>query len=225
MGLGWALGADANLFLLLGIPITAAFQLLISRRPLHTLWVRDAVRFHLDRPALALAIVIAATPIASLVRYVVAPRVSVDWVPGLWLVAAIVGSLGAAFAFRRFSRSTLRRLLACLATAGTFGVALMIAARLAASTGSTLTAGSALTAILWFLLYLPVGFMLEEVFFRGCLDAHVHHDGDSGGFGSAVFVSALWGLWHLPITPHRPLVGAVASLLVIHVIIGVPLSL
>lgn len=226
MGLGWALEADGNLYLLLGIPITAGFQLLISRRPLHTLWVRDAVQFRLGRPAIALATAIAAAPIASLARYLAGPGESPEWVRVAWLLSAAAGGVGAAFAFRHFSRATVRLLLACAATAGTFGVALMVAARLARPVDSSLTAGAALTALWWFLVYLPVAFVLEEVFFRGALDAHVHRGGDSHGVRSAVFVSALWGLWHLPVAPaHGSVVGTVSGLLVVHLVIGIPLSL
>ena len=47
-------------------------------------------------------------------------------------------------------------------------------------------------------------FVLEEVAFRGALDAHVHHEGEGRGWQSALFVSALWGLWHLPISGGCP---------------------
>jgi membrane protease YdiL (CAAX protease family) len=40
-----------------------------------------------------------------------------------------------------------------------------------------------------------------------------------------VFVSALWGLWHLPVTSGFPLPLMVAELVVVHVLLGVGLSL
>src|SRR5205814_1740534 len=55
------------------------------------------------------------------------------------------------------------------------------------------------------LQYVPVVFVIEEVFFRGALDSYVHRVGEGTGWGSAVFVSALWGLWHLPLS--FPVVG------------------
>jgi len=49
-----------------------------------------------------------------------------------------------------------------------------------------------------FLLYLPICFLLEEVFFRGALDSFVHRTNDPLPWLSAGFISLLWGLWHLP---------------------------
>jgi membrane protease YdiL (CAAX protease family) len=73
-------------------------------------------------------------------------------------------------------------------------------------------------------LYFPATFLMEEVAFRGAVDAHVHDHGESRGWLSAVFVSALWGLWHLPVSSGFPLPVLVAELLVVHVVMGVLLS-
>jgi membrane protease YdiL (CAAX protease family) len=73
-------------------------------------------------------------------------------------------------------------------------------------------------------IYFPLTFVIEEVAFRGALDAHVHHDGEGRGWLLAVFVSALWGLWHLPISTGMALPLLVAELLTVHILIGVPLS-
>jgi len=76
------------------------------------------------------------------------------------------------------------------------------------------------------LLFLPACFVVEEVTFRGAIDAHVQHSGESRGIGSALAVSTLWGLWHLPVAySSAPSAAGVASLVVIHVAICVPLSL
>lgn len=89
-------------------------------------------------------------------------------------------------------------------------------------------------------LYFPVSFVLEEVTFRGALDTHLHRLSKRGsavevgpeaagrrtGWSSALFVSALWGLWHLPIVAgSAPLAVTPAQLLLLHCAIGVPLSL
>ena len=73
-------------------------------------------------------------------------------------------------------------------------------------------------------LYFPATFLLEEVAFRGALDAHLHHEGDSRGWQSAILISVLWGLWHLPVTSGRSLPHLVVQLVVVHVALGVPLS-
>ena len=75
------------------------------------------------------------------------------------------------------------------------------------------------------LLYLPVVFVLEEVAFRGALDAHVHRPGERRGLVTAVFVSVLWGMWHLPLAdPAVPLWATLVQVLVVHGVVGVLLS-
>jgi membrane protease YdiL (CAAX protease family) len=72
-----------------------------------------------------------------------------------------------------------------------------------------------------------VVFLLEEVWFRGVLDSHLHRPGEARGAFSAVYVSALWGIWHYPITgPHhlQDLLPTLVSLLVVHIAIGTLLS-
>ncbi len=73
----------------------------------------------------------------------------------------------------------------------------------------------------------PVGFVVEEVFFRGALDTYLHHGEEGTGWLSAIFVSALWGLWHLPgqtiVLGH--LASTLVGLVIPEVLVGVPLSL
>jgi membrane protease YdiL (CAAX protease family) len=76
-----------------------------------------------------------------------------------------------------------------------------------------------------FLIYLPLALVEEEVAFRGALDAHVHHPGEAYGVWSAVFVSALWGLWHYPIEGSGNPLATVGQLLLLHIPLGVILSL
>jgi membrane protease YdiL (CAAX protease family) len=73
----------------------------------------------------------------------------------------------------------------------------------------------------------PVGFIVEEVFFRGGLDTYLHRAEKGTGWLSAIFVSALWGLWHLPgqVIPAGHLLSTIVVLLVAQIAIGVPLSL
>jgi membrane protease YdiL (CAAX protease family) len=72
-----------------------------------------------------------------------------------------------------------------------------------------------------------IGFVVEEVFFRGCLDTYLHRGEKGTGWLSAIYISALWGLWHLPTAALLTgnLLGTVLSLLFSQIIIGVPLSL
>lgn len=218
MALGFLARGDANVYLLMGVPLTIAFQLWIARRGVETLWVRDATGWRLDRRGIVLAALLAAAPAYELTKSV-AGRGSPVVVA--WLSCSLVGAVAAAFAFRRFRRSTLRALLGCALTAGVAGAALMLAAALArpASPQPALSTG-----VRSFLLYLPVTFVLEEVFFRGAIDAYVHRPADPHRWMSAILVSVLWGVWHLPIAPAKG-VATLASLVLIHTIVGVPLSL
>jgi membrane protease YdiL (CAAX protease family) len=48
MGIGLRFRLDANAYLLLGIPLTAFFQLAVRRKPIRALWVRSAPAFCWD---------------------------------------------------------------------------------------------------------------------------------------------------------------------------------
>jgi membrane protease YdiL (CAAX protease family) len=76
------------------------------------------------------------------------------------------------------------------------------------------------------LLLVPVTFVMEEVFFRGVLDTYLRQGEEGIGWLSAIFLSALWGLWHLPIVhPLQPLALIITVLLIFQIAIGVPLSI
>ena len=78
----------------------------------------------------------------------------------------------------------------------------------------------------------PVFFLLEEVAFRGCLDAYLAEGAatEAGGpnsWFSAICLSALRGLRHLPNYPTTNVRGIVAAILgrvIVHILVGVPLS-
>ncbi len=231
IALGLTLRPDANSYLLLGVPITAVFQLGVRRQPLHTLWVRDAREFRLDRRDAVIAAFLAVAPGYVLARHLITTRAGIDWVRSAWMLAAVIGAVGAAFAFRRCSRWTLGQLLRCVAITGAIGIMLNVSTWLARDPTPPITLAMALNGVVWLLLYLPVAFVLEEVFFRGALDAHVHRDGDPRALATAWFVAALWGLWHLPITAARDpaarefMWASAPVLIVVHVIFGLPLAI
>ena len=219
---GELLGMSPDIYLLFGIPLTAGFQLLVRRRPIEELWVRNGPSLALRTVSLKLAIPLALVPLLHLV-------VSVAKGQGLgsvlYALAAIVGAGAAAYALGQFRRETWRYLGLCLATAGLLGVLLMIdAAWHDASTvhptGEPLQP-DVLSGIESLLLYIPAVFMVEEVTFRGVIDSHVHHPGERYGVASAIFVSVLWGLWHHPIAPG----ATVLQLLVVQVVVGPFLSI
>jgi hypothetical protein len=201
--LGYLLPVDANAYLLLGVPLTAVFQLLARRRPLRELWVRDGAPFRLGRGAVALAALLAVVPLVAGVRALAAGA----WVVAGWTACAVAGAVPAAWTL---SRGPLRQTLRAAAPATVVGILLM-----AASAGAALAAvGRPLdvpdmlgTGLRSALLYLPAGFVLEEVTFRGALDAHVHHPGGIPRVPQRGFrVRAVGTLAPATRAPHRPAV-------------------
>jgi hypothetical protein len=99
---GYVLGLSSNAYLLLGIPLTAAFQLLVRRRPLRELFAAGTSRFRLTAKGAALAVVLAATPAYYAVRAVGEG----DWATIGWYGAAMGGAVAAAFSLRATSIAT-----------------------------------------------------------------------------------------------------------------------
>jgi membrane protease YdiL (CAAX protease family) len=222
MALGLTFRLESNAYLLLGIPLTIVFQLVVRRAPIRALWVRAGPHFRLGALGLVIAAVLAVVPGYLLVTATRegAPRV----VLGV-LLAAMGGAVAAAYAFQSFRRSTGWALLMCLATAGLIAVVLMRFGVAGAAAPPRPPLAMLEIGIRSFLLYLPIVFVLEEVAFRGALDAHVHHPGEPRGILSAIAVSALWGIWHYPIAPPAAALQTIGQLLLLHVPVGVFLSL
>lgn len=218
VGFGLRLGADS--YLLMGAPMTAAFMLFVSRRPLHAAWFRGLVVPRLDLQWAILALLLAAFPSYVMVHALFTGHALV----GLWALAAVVGAGAAAFALRTPGPSLGSNIFRCLVTAGLVGVAIMIVFALQGAHEAKPIQARLAIALRSLLLYFPVCFTLEEVTFRGVLDSHLAPDG-RGTRTSAIFVSVLWGIWHLPVihTDGSPL-SALPLLVVVHVLVGVPLS-
>jgi membrane protease YdiL (CAAX protease family) len=172
-----------------------------------------------------LGLALAVLPIALLVR----TGAEATPVERAWLLCATAGSALAAYALRSQGRQAFRHAVPPTAAAVTIGVAIMSAAAVTMghSISVHLEQATDFFRDLW--LYFCVGFVLEEVTFRGMVDAHVHPDARSAGVNawtSALFVSALWGLWHLPIVASgwSSALQVLPGLLLVHVAIGIPLS-
>lgn len=218
---GYLLQLSSDAYLLLGIPLTIGFQVLVRRRPLRELFARTTTRFSLDNNGFALAAGLALVPGYFAARALL----DSDWTLFGWYLAAIAGAFAAAFALRAGSMWAAVRSAALPIAIGASGMALVYGT-MHIATGAPLSVAAALAAVAKYTaLYFPATFLLEEVAFRGALDEHVHHDGDRGGWRSAILVSALWGLWHLPVSHGLPLPLQVVELVGVHVVLGVPLSL
>jgi len=216
---GYLLPIDANGYLLVGIPLTLALQLLVRRRPVRELFARTTP-FALDTRGLVMAAALAIVPL----YYALQALAGNGWSLLGWYLAAVAGAFCAAFALRAGSVQGALRSAVLPIAVGASGMALVYGI-IHIATQTPLPALAALAAVAKYTaLYFPATFLLEEVTFRGALDTHVHHDGEGRGWQSAVFVSTLWGLWHLPVAHGLPFPLQLAELVVVHVGLGVPLS-
>jgi membrane protease YdiL (CAAX protease family) len=219
MALGFALEGNPVAYLLLGMPLTVAFQLTVVRRPLREMWVRTGPPFRLDRVAGLVTGMLAILPSVLLAQALRAG----DLTRAAWMVPALIGCPIAGYAVRQLHRSQLRPALRLGGVAVALGAVLLGLSLLdqgLPGVGAVSVLGVTGQQLV---LYLPVVFVLEEVTFRGCLDSHLHHAGETRGWASALFVSAIWGLWHLPLTASVT-VTTVLSVLLVHCSIGVALS-
>jgi membrane protease YdiL (CAAX protease family) len=208
----------------MGVPITFAFQWFVRRQPLQAMWVISAPPFRLDGKGKVIALGLAAIPLVSAVGAAAARQ----WALCAWSVCATGGAIPAAYALRHFRRTLVRPLLACLSINSVI-VGLIWTALSAWPVGVRAGGARSLAygfafVIMSLIIYIPVVFVMEEVSFRGVLDAHLHRPGEGRGWGSALFLSALWGLWHLPIAGDISL-QTVGELLFFHCAVGVVLSL
>lgn len=221
MTAGWLLPIDSNGYLLLGIPLTVVFQVLVRRRPLRELYAAQPVRAALDTRGKVMAAGLAVVPGWQAVRAVMVG----EWTLFGWYLAAVIGAICAAYSLRAISvRAMLRSAALPLAVgSGGFAIAFGLAHIV---TGRPLPVLAAVFALAKYsTLYFPASFLLEEVTFRGALDDHLRDRSERNGWQSAILVSALWGLWHLPVSSTRlPWFLQMLQLLAVHVLFGVPLS-
>jgi membrane protease YdiL (CAAX protease family) len=140
------------------------------------------------------------------------------------MAAALVGAVGVGYAMHHVRRPAVPAMLRWLAVAFAPGLVLFVAA--AATQGAPLPNVRTFLAAAAFslLVQVPMSFVVEEVASRGALDSHAHHPGERHPWLSALLISALWGLWHLPIAGGGPLLAQIPMLVAIHGGIGVALS-
>jgi membrane protease YdiL (CAAX protease family) len=231
MALGWIFHLDANSYLLIGVPLVVLFQRFVRQRPLRYLWVRDAPAFRLGLVGIVIAVLLMLAPGYDLM-FVAVPKKW--WGVALWLLCALAGAVFAGFAITQQRASAARRGLPSFITAMLIGTAIMATGALARHHYMGVPPSKLFLLLKQFLLYFAVTFVLEEVVFRGALDSHLYQpvtDGQQRGNSawlSAIFVSALWGIWHLPLFPTgnaAAFAAAMPVLIIIHTLTGVPLSL
>ena len=139
-----------------------------------------------------------------------------NWTLIGWWLAAVAGAGCAAFALQSSPKLVLLRSAARPTTVGVTVLTLGLAG-IHMATGAPMDALAILgTETKYLAVYFPLTSVLEEVAFRGTLDSHVHHRGEGRSRLSALFVSALWGLWHLPISHGLPIPNHVLVLISWH---------
>lgn len=218
VALGYALPVGSDAYLLLGVPLTVAFQLGVRRRPLRELWVRGATSFRVDGRGWLVAGLLALAPLWHVVHAVSDGA----WTSAGWWSCGVAGAVLAAFALRASTLGAVLRSALLPTLVGSVGMAAFYGTAQVVGGGVLDPLVVVGTIAKYVAFYFPVTFVLEEVTFRGSLDTHV--DAGRNGRASAVFVSALWGLWHLPVSGGLPLPLLVAELLAWHIVVGVPLS-
>jgi membrane protease YdiL (CAAX protease family) len=216
MALGFALRLGAEAYLLLGIPITIGFQILVVRRPLRSLWLRQA-------PPMAF------TPrsMVAIVAMAIAPAVVAatgvrdgDLALVGWGLAGMVGAVGAVYSLRAMDRDAVRSTIRTTLITGAVLVGIMVVYRLATGGFHGNLAGAVTTALISLATYLPVVFVMEEVLFRGLIDPYLHGSTPGPDRASALYGSALWGLWHLPVAFIALGVLTIPYLVVVHTTMG-----
>jgi membrane protease YdiL (CAAX protease family) len=217
-------------YVLLTIPATALFQLLVARRRLEELWVRNGPRLERRTVHLAIALPLAIVPLITLAT----GDLEADEV--IYLLAAVGGGFIASYALGQANRGTLRYFGLCMATAGLLGTLLLASSDIAdliddighgaAAQPTGLSDKDLLLFAQQWLIIFPVAFLMEEVTFRGAVDSHVQRPGERHGLATAIFVSLLWALWHLPTMPASFSLGeALVAVLPLQLLVGPFLSL
>jgi membrane protease YdiL (CAAX protease family) len=195
MALGFAFRLSAEGYLLLGIPITVAFQVLVVRRPLRALWLRDAPPMAFTPRSVVAIVVVAIAPAAVAVGGI---RVGNAVLVGYGL-AAMFGAVGAVYAMRAMDLDAVRSTIRATLITSAILVSIMVTYRIASGGFNGNLATAVVTAMISVATYLPVVFVMEEVFFRGLLDPYLHGATLGPDRASALYGSALWGIWHLPV--------------------------
>ncbi len=216
MALGFAFRLSAEGYLLVGIPITVAFQVLVVRRPLRALWLRDAPPMAFTARSIVAIVVVAIAPTAVAVGGV---RAGNAVLVGYGL-AAMFGAVGAVYALRAMDRDAVRSTIRATLITSAILVGIMVTYRIASGGFNGNLATAVATAIISVATYLPVVFVMEEVLFRGLLDPYLHGATPGPDRATALYGSALWGIWHLPVMSIALGALAIPYLVAVHTALG-----
>jgi membrane protease YdiL (CAAX protease family) len=195
IALGFLFQLEASSYLLLGIPLAVIFQLFIARQPLHKLWLREEEKFHLNKLGWTITLCFIAFPIYRTIELVSQDKFTLTNLG--YQSAAILGAFGAGYCYSNFTKKSAKDFLLC------FGIIVVVRISLyffPFIIGKHEFNPDYIQGIRSLLTYIPVVFVVEEVVFRGMLDTYIHQSKKTNGLWSALFISSIWGLWHLPLT-------------------------
>ena len=213
MAIGWTFGLEANAYLLLGVPLLWLFQRYVARRPLLEVWFAEPGRFSLPWWGWLVAAGFMVQPLRDLITWQ-----HPGWAIDCWLVCATAGAVPLAWSLARCTRRQWIELGLCLAAAGAVAGLTLWLGFLAHPPAARPIGARLFEGLRSFALYLPVCFLIEEVFFRGGLDSYLTRGGTRTPWISAFYLSALWGWWHLPIVTLQP-ENRIAQLVVLAVVL------
>jgi membrane protease YdiL (CAAX protease family) len=216
MALGIAFRLSVEGYLLLGIPITIAFQVLVVRRPIRALWLRDASPMRFTVRSVIAIVFTAIAPTAVAVDGV---RSGNTVLVGYGL-AGMTGAVAAVYALRAMDRGAVRAAIRASLITSMILVSIMVMYRVASGGFDGNLAASVRTAVISLATYLPVVFILEEVLFRGLLDPYLHGSRPGPDRASALYGSALWGIWHLPVMSVALGAFTIPYLVAVHTALG-----
>jgi membrane protease YdiL (CAAX protease family) len=193
--LGFLLQLKAEAYLLIGIPLTLLFQLFIVRKPIHRLWLRDEEKFSLSKWRWLVILCFSIFPVYKTINDFAEERYGITHL--VYNCAAIAGAFGAGYCYSKLTKKTVTDFIYCFLIIVLIRVSLYFLPLLTGKAGFDYE-----RAFRSVLLYIPVAFIVEEVVFRGMLDTYVQPDNKPSGIWSALFISMLWGLWHLPLVAN-----------------------
>lgn len=187
-----------------------------ARRPIRSLWLRRAPPMTFTRRSIAAIVVLAIAP-----AYLVVSGLRVgDLATVGYGLAAMVGAVGAVYAVRAMDPDAARSTIRTTLITGSVLVGIVAAARLASGGFTGNLAAAVATTVFSVATYVPVVFVIEEVVFRGLLDSYLHGSTPGPDRASAFYGSALWGLWHLPVTFVSLGLLTIPYLVIVHTTIG-----
>jgi hypothetical protein len=199
MAMGWSLRLTPDAYLLTGIPLLFLFQTYVARRPLLEVWFAQAGRLSLPWWGWGVAAAFMIQPLRNLITWK-SPGLAAQ----LWLVCAALGAVPLAWSVAACTRAQWRQLAWCVLLAGTTGILALVLSFAVRAHSDQAAASRMMEGLRSFILYLPVCFMIEEVFFRGGLDSYLNRGAPRAPWLSAFYLSALWGWWHLPTVTLQP---------------------